>query len=335
MMHQMARDAERVNEAVEYPINEVLLREATELKEKWKVLRERLEKIDDNRSQVSPGVYDRVRKDYEARLNESRGRLLEKKAEVDRELALLRTTQKKVSARFEEHQQLLEETKFRYSLGEFDEQDYKERSTEATEKLGKFETILSAITANIERYESIFATEKDLAAAVAPAREPRRTENIAAKSAGAAILTENLDEDSEPETDESGYIIEEEKRDYFSDTDATSDQINVSGTVKTKPAARGTVSGARLVIVKGPHSGATYAITDVISMGRADSNTIVVRDGKASRQHCKIERKGNDYFLLDLNSSNGTMVNGERAEEHILVNNDKIQIGDCVLQFQK
>ncbi|MBI4126828.1 MAG: FHA domain-containing protein [Deltaproteobacteria bacterium] len=321
-------------EAVEYPINEALLKEATELKEKWRVLKERLEKIDDNRSQVSPAVYDRVRKDYEARLNESRGRLLEKKAEVDRELALLRTTQKKVSARFEEHQHLLEEIKFRYSLGEFDEQDYRERSTEAAEKLGKFETILSAITANIERYESIFATETDLAAPVS-SREPRKTESGAAKSAGAAILTENLDEDSEPETDESGYIIEEEKRDYFTDTGATSSQVDISGTVKTKPAARGAVSGARLVIVKGPHAGATYAITDVLSMGRADSNTIVVRDGKASRQHCKIERKGNDYFLLDLNSSNGTTVNGERVEEHILVNNDKVQIGDCVLQFQR
>ena len=325
---------ENTADPIEYPINEQLLKEATELKEKWRVLRDRLDKIEENRSQVTPVVYERVRKDYAARLKESRDHLLEKKSEIDRELALLRGTQKKVATRLEEHQHLLEEMKFRYSLGEFHESEYKDRGDDASEKLRKFETVLSAINANVERYQAIFSDEPGLSE-LAPARsaEPR-----AATTPPTAAILAGDEEEEEPATDESGYILESEKAGYFSDADTTSPRVDVSVTAKTKPASRPaatTKATAKLVIIKGAHAGTAYSVVDTTSLGRADSNTVVLRDGKASRQHTRIERKGNDYFLTDLNSSNGTFVNGERVDEHALTDGDKIQIGDCVLQFQK
>ena len=39
-------------------------------------------------------------------------------------------------------------------------------------------------------------------------------------------------------------------------------------------------------------------------------------------------------MIIDLNSSNGTYINGENVEEHVLSNGDEILIGDTLLQFQ-
>ena len=53
---------------LDFPINQTLLDEATQTKEEWRVVRDRLARIEEHKSQVSPSVHDRVRTDYKARL---------------------------------------------------------------------------------------------------------------------------------------------------------------------------------------------------------------------------------------------------------------------------
>jgi hypothetical protein len=64
------------------------------------------------------------------------------------------------------------------------------------------------------------------------------------------------------------------------------------------------------------------------TVGRDDKNVMVVPDSEASRFHCKIYyREDSGYVIEDLNSANGTFVNGERINEKILKNRDNIKIG--------
>jgi diguanylate cyclase (GGDEF)-like protein len=68
--------------------------------------------------------------------------------------------------------------------------------------------------------------------------------------------------------------------------------------------------------------------------GRNQDADIPIDDEAISRYHFKIKVKDKVAILEDLNSTNGTFVNGERIKQHVLQNNDKIQISSAtVLRF--
>ncbi|MEK7467241.1 MAG: FHA domain-containing protein [Planctomycetota bacterium] len=73
---------------------------------------------------------------------------------------------------------------------------------------------------------------------------------------------------------------------------------------------------------------------DVITLGRVASNTIQVKDVKASRTHCEIRRTDAGWKLVDLESSNGTTVNGTKVNTHALVPGDVLSIGAFEMVFE-
>ena len=72
----------------------------------------------------------------------------------------------------------------------------------------------------------------------------------------------------------------------------------------------------------------------VMTIGRATTNRIVLRDELCSRNHCELYRNGASWILRDLGSRNGTMVNnGPVVGERELESGDLIQIGPYELGF--
>lgn len=67
----------------------------------------------------------------------------------------------------------------------------------------------------------------------------------------------------------------------------------------------------------------------LITLGRAPDNAVaLVSDSNVSRYHAEIERRGDNFYLVDLNSRNGTFVNDEPIEgERRLQEGDKISLG--------
>jgi signal transduction histidine kinase len=87
-------------------------------------------------------------------------------------------------------------------------------------------------------------------------------------------------------------------------------------------------------VIRGDDQGSRFELTgDCITLGRDPSNTIRLRDGEVSRRHAEIRRSGDEYWLVDLGSSNGTFVNGRRILQHRLANGDQIQLGRSLLLF--
>lgn len=68
-----------------------------------------------------------------------------------------------------------------------------------------------------------------------------------------------------------------------------------------------------------------------ILVGRSKHNQLPLRDDLLSRKHCSITLSGDELTLVDLNSSNGTYVNGEQVDTRILQRDDIIELGKTVL----
>ncbi|HEY1988076.1 MAG: FhaA domain-containing protein [Acidimicrobiales bacterium] len=73
---------------------------------------------------------------------------------------------------------------------------------------------------------------------------------------------------------------------------------------------------------------------EAITIGRLPESTVVVTDPNASRRHAEIRRVGNDVVVVDLNSTNGTRVNGAGIQERKLADGDEIVVGTTFLRFE-
>ena len=71
-----------------------------------------------------------------------------------------------------------------------------------------------------------------------------------------------------------------------------------------------------------------------VTVGRARSCDVFLPDQWLSRQHAEIRRRNGDYFVADLESKNGTLLNGERVgDERRLRHGDVISLGEHHLTF--
>lgn len=70
-----------------------------------------------------------------------------------------------------------------------------------------------------------------------------------------------------------------------------------------------------------------------ITIGRRDDNDICLEDGATSGHHAAIITVMSDSFLQDLNSTNGTFINGKRIQKHPLRSGDVIVIGRARIEY--
>ena len=73
---------------------------------------------------------------------------------------------------------------------------------------------------------------------------------------------------------------------------------------------------------------------DSISLGRAPANRIALGHASVSQTHATISRIGNDYFLQDLQSTNGTRLNGQSVREAQLHDRDILKLGEVTAIFE-
>jgi pSer/pThr/pTyr-binding forkhead associated (FHA) protein len=91
---------------------------------------------------------------------------------------------------------------------------------------------------------------------------------------------------------------------------------------------------AGIVVIKGPNVGEKFfLIKPKFEIGRSHDSDILLDDVTVSRKHAVLDKVGNDYIISDLNSLNGTYVNGEIVNNSKLKNGDKIQIGKYIFLF--
>ena len=92
----------------------------------------------------------------------------------------------------------------------------------------------------------------------------------------------------------------------------------------------------RLIAISGSFKGAIFSLAhDEMSVGRDLANSVSLNDPSVSRRHCLIKKNGstNGFHIVDLESYNGTFVNGVPVAEKALTHGDQIGLGDIRFLF--
>jgi pSer/pThr/pTyr-binding forkhead associated (FHA) protein len=89
-----------------------------------------------------------------------------------------------------------------------------------------------------------------------------------------------------------------------------------------------------VVVTAGPEAGRRVELGQEVAIGRQDAD-LVVEDPEVSRRHAVLRRSGGSVVVEDLDSTNGTFVNGERIRGPIKVGpGDQVRVGRTTLEIE-
>ena len=92
---------------------------------------------------------------------------------------------------------------------------------------------------------------------------------------------------------------------------------------------------AKLVIQNQGMTGRACELhTDRTTIGRVEDNTFHIADPSVSSQHCEVQLRGSDIVIRDLNSTNGSFINGNKIEESVLKPGQILRLGQVELKLE-
>lgn len=92
---------------------------------------------------------------------------------------------------------------------------------------------------------------------------------------------------------------------------------------------------AKLVLLSTGMTGRTHELkVDKTTIGRVEDNTFQIAEPSVSSHHCEILLKGTDVVVRDLNSTNGTFINGEKVSESALKPGQVLRLGQIEMRLE-
>jgi transcriptional regulator with GAF, ATPase, and Fis domain len=95
--------------------------------------------------------------------------------------------------------------------------------------------------------------------------------------------------------------------------------------------AKGTDASLHVLVLSGNAKGAAVPIGQKLSIGKASDNGLVLSDDTVSRHHCELSRAADGVHVRDLDSTNGTRVQGARVTEAVLLPGTVLKVGEVEL----
>jgi transcriptional regulator with GAF, ATPase, and Fis domain len=94
------------------------------------------------------------------------------------------------------------------------------------------------------------------------------------------------------------------------------------------------LSNPRLLAISGLLKGTVWALKDdLLLLGRDPSNQIVMSDAGVSRRHCSVREVSGVFEIADLDSHNGTLLNGNKVSREVIRHGDRIRVGSSEYLF--
>jgi hypothetical protein len=87
--------------------------------------------------------------------------------------------------------------------------------------------------------------------------------------------------------------------------------------------------------LEGPDGYQHFIKAGISTIGRLSECDIVINDQNVSRRHAELHTVGDDYELVDLGSTNGSKINGQRVGRQVLSDGDQVTFGAVSLRFRR
>src|SRR5580765_1675181 len=92
---------------------------------------------------------------------------------------------------------------------------------------------------------------------------------------------------------------------------------------------------AKLVLLSAGMTGRTHDLkVDKTTIGRVEDNTFPIAEPSVSSHHCEILMRGSEVVVRDLNSTNGTFINGEKVTETVLKPGQILRLGQIEMRLE-
>jgi pSer/pThr/pTyr-binding forkhead associated (FHA) protein len=92
---------------------------------------------------------------------------------------------------------------------------------------------------------------------------------------------------------------------------------------------------AKLVVLSVGMTGRTQELkVDKTTIGRVEDNTFQIAEPSVSSHHCEVLLRGSDVVVRDLNSTNGTYINGEKVAEGVIKPGQILRLGQIEMRLE-
>jgi pSer/pThr/pTyr-binding forkhead associated (FHA) protein len=92
---------------------------------------------------------------------------------------------------------------------------------------------------------------------------------------------------------------------------------------------------AKLVVLSAGMTGRTQELkVDKTTIGRVEDNTFQIAEPSVSSHHCEVLLRGSDVVVRDLNSTNGTFINGEKVTETVIKPGQILRLGQIEMRLE-
>lgn len=318
-------------------IDSSVIDELMALKGERELLVQRLARMAGEREKVTPAVYARVQGDYESRRLGLEKKAAPLKAQARREHAKLRAHRDRVSKAREAALLDREELIFRHGLGEFEDEVFRQSGNALDSLISGHDADLAEISVVNERFLAAFDSEAELSQ---PVEEPAPPAVVAAPVVvpPAPVVPAPVEPPVAPAAPSVSVsdaipapVVVTTPFDVVPPPTVPKDGETM---ILSAASAAAAPAPGRLVPSNPEDGFEEVVLLEMTTIGRTPQNTLRVPQSAVSRRHAEIAKTPQGYMLRDLGSENGTFVNGERAQMHLLVEGDRVQVGTARFVYQ-
>jgi hypothetical protein len=323
------------------------------IKGEEEILSDRLEKMESRKDKVTALVYRRVRADYETRKAALEAESSPLKEKARREYAKLQVLREKAERAVEGASLEKEELEFRRDLGEFPDDQFRERLGALELQLAEREAELEAVVETKAKFVAAFHTEAELESALPPpapasdsggrarpaqAAPPPRRGDVTAPGPARVPSSDATVLEAAPARPSDATVLEPPPS-----IDATLLEPGAprpggreaTGVAAEAPGPTVVLSMPRLVVMVDDKPGQEHVLKPgITTLGRSPKTDIQVPYSEVSRKHAEVVWEAEGFVVLDLDSENGVFLNGEKVKKKALKDGDAIQIGPQKFVFR-
>jgi pSer/pThr/pTyr-binding forkhead associated (FHA) protein len=91
----------------------------------------------------------------------------------------------------------------------------------------------------------------------------------------------------------------------------------------------------KLVVLSEGFTGLSHELkAETTTIGRTEENTFTIAENSVSSRHCEIVQRGNEYYVKDLGSTNGTYINGQKVKSSPLKSGQILRLGSVDMRLE-